>query len=203
MTILSSFSLRSLTSAALFSAIGVASVALAAPANAASVDFNAAPWSQTGNIFGVSPGAATLSTADPATDALAPDLQTFLGITPTALDINQNNEAYEGAALKTTVAVGDTLSFKWVAALETGEPDYAFVIIPGIGKVDFTGTEGIFNTTFTTAGLFGIGIVDVGSGDGDSTLSIFESNLTPVPTPALLPGLIGFGYSLWRKRVDA
>jgi hypothetical protein len=27
-----------------------------------------------------------------------------------------------------------------------------------------------------------------------------EGNTTPIPTPALLPGLIGFGLSVWRKR---
>jgi hypothetical protein len=28
----------------------------------------------------------------------------------------------------------------------------------------------------------------------------YSGNATPVPTPALLPGLIGLGLGLWRKR---
>jgi hypothetical protein len=205
MTISSPFSLRSMAFTGMIGAIGVASVAISAPAFAATVDFSTSPWSRSGNVSGLAPGAATLSTASPATDALAPTLQSFLGVAPDALDSNLGDQAYEGSALKATFAAGDTLSFNWsFSTLDSANPDSAFVVLPGLGKVSLSGASGTYSTTFTSAGLFGIGIVDVGDSAGDSTFTISNAQATPVPAPVAAPAalvaLAGMGYKKLRQR---
>jgi hypothetical protein len=197
-------------SASLLSAIGVVAVAMAAPANAATVDFSTTPWSSTGNASSGAPGSATLSTGSSPiapTEALpSPNLQNFLGVNATDLDLNGGlDEAYEGSAFKANFAAGDTLTFNWTFNLFAGDSDYAFVLLPGstIPTV-LSGASGTFNTTFASAGRFAVGIVDIGDAGGDSTFSISDANATPVPAPIAAPAALiaiaGMGYKKLRQR---
>lgn len=67
--------------------------------------------------------------------------------------------------------------------------NFAFQIVsafdPAFVGGGYTGAGGAYGTT----GTWRFDMVTV---DAD--------NATPIPTPALLPGLVGFGLSLWRKR---
>lgn len=181
----------------------ITTIGLTTPASAATIDFSSFPWDSTGNVYDFSPGAVTLSTDDPATEALVtPDLQTFLGLGVNALDSSPLDQAYEGSALKRPVAAGDQLSFTWTSVLDS--EDTLFVVLPGSGKEPLA-SAGSQTFTFATAGLFGMGIADIGDYLGTSTLSVsnasFTPAVTPVPTPALLPGLAALGLrTLIRKK---
>ena len=177
-------------------------LAAPAPAPAATIDFSTFPWESTGNVYGFSAGAVTLSTDNPATEALVtPDLQTFLGLGANALDSSPIDQAYEGSALKQLVASGDQLSFTWTSFLDNG--DTLFVVLPGTGKEPLT-SAGSQTFTFTAAGLFGMGVADIGDYLGTSTLSVtnasFTPAVTPVPTPALLPSLAALGLRILSRR---
>jgi hypothetical protein len=193
-------------------ALGIAAIANVtiggvAPANAASITgFPAPPWTSTGSItpsLGVSPASVELSTGGTATDATNSSLQNFLSIAPDALDDLANLiQAFEGSALKLSVNAGDQLTLDFNSVLADAD-DYAFTVFNGV--VTGLGTaSGSLNQTFGSSGLFGIGIVDRGDTFGDSSLFLrnatFTTAATPVPTPALLPGLIGLGLSAMRKR---
>jgi hypothetical protein len=194
----------------LFKSAVVASVmaiaGIAAPAQAASISgFPTPPWTGSGSItpgLGVSPASVELSTGGTATDATGGDLQTFLGIASDALDDPSDilKTAFEGSAIKLSVNNGDQLTFDFGSLLD-GD-DYAFTVLNGV--VSRLTAASPFSQTFTSSGLFGIGIVDIGETAGDSSLLLSNATFTPaataVPTPALLPGLIGLGLSAMRKR---
>jgi hypothetical protein len=114
--------------------------------------------------------------------------------------------AQEGSSLYTDLIVGtdDILSFNW-SAFNLDPDDRLFAAIGG-RTFNLTGSgPSSFSYTFTTAGTFrvGVGVVDQKDFVNSSVLSITNAQLTPavaIPSPALLPGMIGFGLSLIRKR---
>jgi len=192
----------------------VASWAIASAASAAAIDFGTSPWSNVGNVSTPTTGQATLNTTPNAYDNGFGDLDSFVGLDPNDYALNTPagsldpaDTAYEGSAFKTSVNAGDTLSFNWDFTLFGTDKDYAFTVYNGV-KTDLataTGT-GSFSQTFSQPGNFSFGVVDVGDYVGNSPLLISSAdygNATPIPTPALLPGLIGMGVAAWRKRKAA
>jgi hypothetical protein len=130
-----------------------------------------------------------------------------LGLAPDALDINIFEQATQGSALTNFFNAGDTVSFNYnfsvfVNNLGVSDLDYAFVVNNGVVE-RLLGITGTYTKTFTTAGVFGIGTVDMVDKFGASTLSLSNANFQAVPTPALLPGLVGLGISVLRKRKTA
>jgi hypothetical protein len=134
-------------------------------------------------------------------------LETDLGLSVGALV----GSAQQGSGIYTdlTVGAGDVFSFDWsifeVPSLDSTPPptDRIFAAING-AIFDLTGSDP-FSYTFGTAGTFrvGVGVVDQEDILNSSVLSISNADLTKtqaVPSPALLPAMIGFGLSLIRKR---
>jgi hypothetical protein len=196
--------------------LSLGGLAIAPSTYALTINFGSAQWQQTGNVTTPSAGNATLLTNPGSTDALSSStLQDFLGLAPGALDLNSGlDNATQGSALKINVNAGDTISFNWLFSstepLTDAKPDYAFLVENGVVIQTLATAPNSLNSsftkTFTTAGLFGIGIVDIVDVDNASTLSITNGDFaptptpTPVPTPALLPGMIGIGLGMLRKR---
>jgi hypothetical protein len=182
---------------------GLMGGAIVSPAHAASIDFNTWTSSPSG-ITTTGVGSATLFTnslTNPnSTDAAVnPDLQTFLGLANKALDISVIEQAFQGSALRTSFNAGDSISFDYDFDLFGSDLDYAFVVVDDmVEKLSLP--AGTYTKTFTTAGLFGIGVVDIKDIDGASSLSISNADFKAVPTPALLPGLVGLGVSMLRRR---
>lgn len=182
----------------------IGSWAIALPASAAAIDFST--WSASGNVStGV--GSASLLTPNSTSAIDDPTLQSFLGLAPDALDINIFEQATQGSALTNFFNAGDTVSFNYnfsvfVNNLGVSDLDYAFVVNNGVVE-RLLGITGTYTKTFTTAGVFGIGTVDMVDKFGASTLSLSNANFQAVPTPALLPGLVGLGISVLRKRKTA
>ncbi|NJM57950.1 MAG: PTPA-CTERM sorting domain-containing protein [Synechococcales cyanobacterium RU_4_20] len=136
------------------------------------------------------------------TDASAGAFQSFLDVSSSSLDLNALEQAFEGSALKIVVNAGDQLDFNWAfLPASFTELDYAFSVFNGaVTNLANTFATGSFSQTFASSGLFSIGLVDIGDTEGDSILTLNGASYTPVPTPALLPGLICLGLSVVRKR---
>ena len=64
----------------------------------------------------------------------------------------------------------------------------------------FQGLANITSGTFNVAGVTTTNKKDAGKHADLSHLSVFTSKATAIPTPALLPGLIGLGLGVLRKR---
>jgi hypothetical protein len=120
-------------------------------------------------------------------------------------------DAIEGSAIYTVLNVlaGDRFSFNWnLATFDTGNIDRAFVAINNVLNLRASNTaanltgSSLFSRTFTEAGSYrvAIGLVDVNDAFSSSILTVNNANITPVPTPALLPGLIALGLRVRAKR---
>jgi hypothetical protein len=120
-------------------------------------------------------------------------------------------DAIEGSAIQTVLNVmaGDRFSFNWgFQSFDTDNVDRAFVAINNVinPKASNTATNltgsSLFSRTFTEAGSYrvAIGVVDVKDAFSSSILTVNNANLTSVPTPALLPGLIALGMRVRAKR---
>jgi hypothetical protein len=189
-------------------------------------------WSKTGDVS-VAGSGGSVTNAFPGDDGVinfnvsptAPAdinaLESFLNLSPNTL----SSDFVEGSAIKQTfnAQAGDTFSFNWnffTNEPANGSPDYAFVTINSSVNVlatiaqaltpssPFTRQTGIsaFSYTFPTAGSYqiGIGLIDSNDTVTSSALSLGNASYTSViPTPALLPGLIGFGVAALRKRKQA
>ncbi|HIK44195.1 MAG TPA: PTPA-CTERM sorting domain-containing protein [Leptolyngbyaceae cyanobacterium M65_K2018_010] len=186
-------------------------------------------WDIFGFTSIVTPGgnpAAQLEAGAP--DVTASVIETFLGLAPGSLEdlSGQTNELFDGSgalflgsALKQsfTANAGDIISFTYNFTTSDYLPfnDFAFTtlspLVEGLASVKLVGnTSG--NTTSTgprtfswaipTAGTYtlGFGVINVGDNLFGSTLVVDDVSSTPIPTPALLPGLIGMGVAAWRKR---
>lgn len=115
--------------------------------------------------------------------------------------------AQEGSGIYTTllVGVGDVLSFNWAIPVNNeSSGNRAFAAIAGqIFDLDIApNTSSPFSYTFNTSGSVrvGVGIVDLGDTLDSAQLQISNVDFTPVPSPAMLPGLIGVGLGMLRKR---
>jgi hypothetical protein len=195
------------------STVGVAvlsTVTVVAPVQAVAIDFGSSPWGSTGNVTIPGIGSADLSTVDGAdATGFPPELQNFLDLSTTDLDLSDFDTAFGGSALKRQVRAGDKISFAWTFALDPNFnadpffplPDYAFVVVDGaVEQLATSSSSGGFSRTFTSDGLFGIGVVDIGDAFGESILALTEGDFVPIPTPALLPGLFGLGVAALRKK---
>jgi hypothetical protein len=190
--------------------IAAGGLALAQPAQAARL--NLATWNKFGDVQSTA-AQANLTNAfnDGADDAINRNLS---GNSPLSIDPLENNlslplgtigtDATEGSAIQTIltgVMAGDKFSFNWNFQ-PSGTPniDRAFVTINNT-LFNLTGTNP-FSYTFTGAGNYrvAIGIVDVGDATGSSKLTVNNADLTAVPTPVLLPGLIALGLRSGIKR---
>ena len=129
-----------------------------------------------------------------------------------------------------TAQAGDKLQFNWKFLTNEGHDpnlvvfnDYAFLTVNGLkfnlaGIANATTASSVFATTaanvFAKEGngsytynfattrdyTIGLGVVDVGDYGVTSALQVSNFQYTAVPTPAMLPGLVGLGLGLLRKR---
>jgi hypothetical protein len=65
---------------------------------------------------------------------------------------------------------------------------------------DQDGTSGTYTFQVNPGDEFGFGVVTTDNAFGSGYATISNFNVTPVPTPALLPGLIGMGVAALRKK---
>ncbi len=171
-----------------------------------------AEWTTTGSAavrtasFGVPPtegsSQALLSTGSGAVTRA--DLETFLGLTPTALNTLVDGTAVEGSAIRRTftATAGTVLTFDWNFLTANLSPspvanDVAFVVLTGPGPsllantfssliaaptaTSLGGMTGFSTFAFTipTTGTYtlAIGVLDVGSNAGDSALLVDQVRL--------------------------
>lgn len=198
--------------------LGIIGTVGLAPSHAATVDFST--WTPASESdFGTSSnlsipglGSVTLSTENSVNNAFG-GLEASLGLNPNDYPLNDppgsplpEDTAYQGSALTMTFNAGDTLRFDWsfdlFATSSYTDKDYAFILFNGVREIlASSNSNGIFNRTFNTAGTFSIGVVDIGDYSGNSVLTLSNTDLaTPIPTPALIPGLIGLGFGAFRRR---
>jgi hypothetical protein len=188
-------------SAVVASVMAIASVA--APVHAASIT-STGLVTTTGGFAPADLGTANLITGISATNAANGDLQNFVGVGLGDLDVdNTLRQAFDGSALKFMFTNSGTLTFDWNTAL-LGD-DYVFTALSGV-VANLGSVGGSFTQSFNSGDIFSIGVVNIGGSDDDSTLNLlnaqFTPNSTPVPTPALLPGLVGLGVAALRKRKE-
>ncbi len=220
----------------IFGLFASTSLVFANPAQAVSIDLGS--WRRVGDVD-VTGNQANISTASfTAQDdfpqaagtfnysgnspvAAGSPLETFVGVTPRALDINSFDVATEGSAITTNLNVrkGDRLSFDWNYLTNDTFDDYAFFVANGVitkladvsnavnSSTNFNSETGArtFNYTFANAGNYqvGIGVVDIGDFNGTSALQINNAQTEPVPEPFTILGTVvagGFGVMLRRKR---
>jgi hypothetical protein len=156
---------------------------------------------------------------NPAVSAFDSTLQNFLGILPEALDLAPFEQATEGSAIKQTfdAQAGDKLQFTWkfLTNENNSSNDYAFLLVNG-QRIDlanalsattpsspfFRESNGTYSYTFGATGAYtiGLGVVDIGDVAVTSALQLSNFQYTAIPTPAMLPGLVGLGLGLLRKR---
>jgi hypothetical protein len=197
-------------------AVAVGLIALselvATSAQAASLDFT--DWTTAGDVSkGI--GSATITNAKANnkdsdssnlnfsfTNPLFPrELAEILGLPIDA----PGSSAKEGSGIYTdlTVGAGDVFSFNW-SAFNADPRDRLFAAI-GSNTFDLTDSTVPYTYTFTSAGTFRVGawVIDQDDAVKSSVLLISNADLTTaqaVPSPALLPAMVGFGLSLIRKR---
>lgn len=153
-------------------------------------------------------------------DLAVQNLDTFLGLAPGSLEFT------EGSGIQKTfdALAGDRLTFTWnFLTNEGGSPgliprknDFAFFVLngavvnPAIAQVVdatqpsnpfFREYSGVFEYVFPTSGSYtvGLGIADFEDFIGTSAIEV-NTQYTPIPTPALLPGLVGLSLAALRKR---
>jgi hypothetical protein len=184
----------------------------ATSAQAANLNFN--NWSSMGDVTkSINSATLTNAAADGSDDASNLNKTGADPVNPGLLDSSLglfrdelDSTAQEGSDLYTDLIVGvdDVFTFKW-SVLNLDPNDRLFAAIDG-KTFDLKGSA--FSYTFATAGIFrvGVGVVDQNDFVNSSVLTITDASLskaTAVPSPALLPGMIGFGLSLMRKRRSA
>jgi hypothetical protein len=198
------------TQVSVVSIVAIGTVTLAHPAQA--ISLNLRTWIRYGDVQ-ATPTQAELTNAygDGLDDAVnrnlsgsdplsINDLESFLALPSESLGL----DAVEGSAIRTifnNVKVGDRLSFNWsLPTFDALNPDRAFVAINNT-IFNLAGANP-FSYTFTGAGTYNvaIGVVDVNEAINSSRLTVSNANFTPVPTPALLPGMIGLGWRVLSRR---
>jgi hypothetical protein len=120
-------------------------------------------------------------------------------------------DAIEGSAIQTVlnVVAGDRFSFNWnFATFDSRNYDRAFIAINNVlnpkasnTAITLTGSSA-FSRIFNEAGSYrvAIGLVDGTDVSESSILTVNNANLTAVPTPALLPGLMALGLRVAKRR---
>lgn len=175
-------------------------------------------------------GAFNLSGSSAAGIGGAASVETYIGLTPGALDPDLNNgiAAYEGSALQQSfsAAAGDKLSFQWQLFSNEGQggmADYAFIVIDGqkidlatataantaSGVFGFAYESGVasYTHTFGQAGqhTLAFGVADVNDYNVTTALAVSNVQVTAVPEPEqyalLLAGLGLVGAAARRRRI--
>lgn len=197
-------------------AIGVAStVSLAGSitpnaAHAFSLDSS---WKQLGNTS-ISGGTANLT----AGAFNVAKVESFLGLSSGTLS-TLNGAPTGGSAIKKTffAQTGAVVSFDWLFQAGDYLPynDFSFVSLvptPGasllsdVATVGNNGNSGLqsFSYVIPTAGKYTLGLGVFNSLDNAVSSTLQVSNVATtgvsVPTPALLPGVVGMGVAAFRKR---
>jgi hypothetical protein len=212
---------------ALATAIGLSTLAMGESAQAAGItngDFSSgfSGWDTLGNTAINGDPAAQLNVGG-SEDASA--LETFLGLASGSLQAPPDgfSDLFGGSAIKQTftAAAGDVVKFTWNFTTSDYLPfnDFAFTSLSSsLSTLSSVGALGNLNgstsssgpQTFSwiipTAGTYtlGFGVINVGDNlDLGTTLAVDDVTATPVPTPALLPGLVAMGAAAWRKRKTA
>jgi hypothetical protein len=226
---------KALAQASMVGAVAIGGVALAHPAQAASLDL--ATWTRFGDAQLTTSQAIITNATSPNSPYGSDD---FSGITPVNYNVSDNDpifpidlfessltlplgavglalggaDAKEGSAIQTifnNVMAGDKFSFNWIfQTFDMGNTDRVFVAINNVlnpkannTAINLTGNTP-FSYTFTGAGTYrvAIGVVDVNDAFSSSILTVSNADMSAaaVPTPALLPGLVGLGLGVLRKR---
>ncbi|PSB12129.1 PEP-CTERM sorting domain-containing protein [filamentous cyanobacterium CCP1] len=211
-----SFSKHSLTVAGVAAVVGITSFVGVGSAQAAIIngDFSSgfSGWSTLGDTDATS-GAAVLNTlgADLA------DIESFLGLPTGALAGISGTNPTNGSAIKQSffANAGTTISFDWFFQAGDYLPfnDFAFYslvptgganLLSNVAAVGDFGNSGQQSLSFLipTTGNYtlGFGVLNALDFGLNSSLTIDNVNTTAVPTPALLPGLLGMGVAALRKR---
>jgi len=201
--------------------LGVASVVgmtmlSASPSQAAVLNGNFSSgfngWSTLGNT-NASTGAAVLTTGASDTSSI----ESFLGLASGTLSGIGTSPTF-GSAIKQSffATAGTVVSFDWLFQANDYLPfnDFSFVslvpnganLLSNVATVGDFGSSGLqsFSNTIGVTGNYtlGFGVLNAIDNGFNSSLTIdnVSGNVTPVPTPALLPGLIGLGVGVLRKR---
>ena len=212
----SSFSKHSLAIVGAIAAVGMTSFVGANPAQAAIINGNFSSgfsgWNTSGSTD-ASSGTAVLTAG--AQDVAS--IESFLGLASGTL-ATIGGAPTNGSAIKQSffANAGTVVSFDWLFQANDYLPynDFAFYSIAPVGAnllsnvatVGDYGSSGQQSLSFTigTTGAYtlGFGVFNALDNVNSSTLSIdnVSTGVTPVPTPALLPGLIGLGVVALRKR---
>jgi hypothetical protein len=177
-------------------------------------DFNSGlnNWSTAGSVITAN-GQAVLEATGSEDEASA---ESFLGLAPgslAAINVNPTNGSFMKQAFFANA--GSIVSFDWEFNANDYLPfnDFAFYsltsanLLSDVQAVGNYGSSGPRSTSFTiaTSGLYTLGFGVFNSVDQAlslTTLSIDNVSVTgdAIPTPALLPGLIGLGFGVLRKR---
>lgn len=202
--------------------LGVASVVgmtmlSASPSQAAVLNGNFSSgfsgWSTLGNT-NASTGAAVLTTGGASGTS---SIESFLGLASGTLSGIGTSPTF-GSAIKQSffATAGTVVSFDWLFQANDYLPynDFSFVslvpnganLLSNVATVGNYGSSGLqsFSNTIGVTGNYtlGFGVLNALDNAVSSSLTIdnVSANVTPVPTPALLPGLIGLGVGVLRKR---
>jgi hypothetical protein len=189
-------------------AIGLAGiVSLLSAETATALTFNAA--SEGGSVFSNYSASIRTNGADNYTN-----LASFVGLDVATLDALTGAEIFGGSAVSQTFFAnsGNILSFSW-AFSGAPAPDFndtAFIALNapnGLRELADTLSpvqSGFFSYTFPNSGNYNLrfGVIDVGDNSGVSQLQVFNLRVgsTAIPTPALLPGLVGLGWGILSKK---
>jgi hypothetical protein len=189
---------------------GVVSFSTANTAQAASL--NLSTWTPVGDAQ-LNPSQAKMSNAfgDGFDDAVNRNLS---GANPVSVDTLESslslpalilgNDALEGSGLKTVlngVRTGDILSFNW--SFQTFDPEFIDRAFFAVDNTVFnlnTGTSFFYRFSNPGSYRLAFGVVDVDDTTGSSLLTVSNANLTQVPTPALLPGLLAVGLKTLKNK---
>jgi hypothetical protein len=188
---------------------------------------NLAGWSSSGDVaYPNAIGGLNFSGVEPSGAGFTTELNTFLGISQTALDIDSTTQSVEDSALKQTISLlaGDKVNFKWqFLSADSIVGDYAFVSIHGVvtkladlaGASASTGlllplnfATGIntFSYSASSSGAysFALGVVDIVDYVGSSMLIVDDFQVTAIPEPQqvsmLLAGLDSVALIARRRR---
>jgi hypothetical protein len=214
--LVTTFIKQKIQQALVFSLFSLSGFTVVSPSFAASLDLSI--WDQSGDVSAV-PTQATLTNAfaDGSDDDFnynvsgndpteINSLETFLGLNSGDLGV----DGTEGSAIQKVfnVSAGDVFSFDYsFLSYDTLFSDRAFVTISN-SVIPLFGSSS-FSYTFTTSGIYniGLGVIDVDDISGSSILSVsnadFQSTSVPEPSIILSPILVsGFGLMLRRKNLN-
>jgi hypothetical protein len=137
------------------------------------------------------------------------ELEAFLGLTPGNLDTVGFGEVFGGSAVQQSfiAAPGDILTLNWALLSQDTNQDFAFVVVLNLNGLvvplsdaPSAPTFGTFSTVLLPgAQTLSIGVVNVVDGEVQTKLLVDQVAVTsvPVPTPALLPGFLTLGLSVF------